>query len=85
MTWIGQQPYKDQLKALVLEDLATIHIIDVNYLATRFNEIWCTNGHDRDGNLFNIVGANRSPIYLFKPLFIHHMVSPSTTLIDSYR
>ena len=81
MTRIGQQPYKDQLKALVLEDLAIIHIIDVNYLATRFNGTWCTNGYDRDGNLFNIVGGQS-----FTDLPIRTVVYPSygVSFDDSY-
>ena len=81
MIGTGQQPYEDQLKALVLEDLATIHIIDVSYLATRFNETWCTNGHDRDGNLFNIVGGQS-----FTDLPIRTVVYPSygVSFDDSY-
>jgi monoamine oxidase len=36
----GQQEYEDQLKALVLADLATVHNLDVSYLASRFQEMY---------------------------------------------
>ena len=36
----GQQQYEDQLKALVLADLAAVHNLDVSYLTSRFLEIY---------------------------------------------
>ena len=36
----GQQVYEDQLKALVLADLAAIHNVDVSYLSSRFLEMY---------------------------------------------
>ena len=36
----GQQKYEDQLKALVLSNLAAIHNLDVSYLTTRFREMY---------------------------------------------
>ena len=36
----GKQGYEDQLKALVLADLATIHNVDVSYLSSRFVEMF---------------------------------------------
>lgn len=36
----GQQEYEDQLKALVLADLAAIHNVDVSYLTTRFKDMF---------------------------------------------
>ena len=34
----GQQEYEDQLKALVLADLAAVHNVDVDYLSSRYIE-----------------------------------------------
>ena len=36
----GQQEYEDQLKALVLADLATVHNVDVSYLTSRFKDMY---------------------------------------------
>ena len=36
----GQQEYEDELKALVLANLAAIHNLDVSYLTTRFREMY---------------------------------------------
>ena len=36
----GQQQYEDQLKALVLANLAAIHNLDVSYLTTRFRDMY---------------------------------------------
>ena len=36
----GQQEYEDQLKTLVLANLAAVHNVDVSYLSTRFLEMF---------------------------------------------
>jgi monoamine oxidase len=36
----GQKEFDDQLKALVLKDLAAIHNVDVSYLSERFKDIF---------------------------------------------
>ena len=57
-------------------------------IGIRFNETWWTNGYDRDGNLFNIVGGQsftdlpiRTVVY---PSYGVYSDTPSTTLIASY-
>ena len=48
----GQQQYEDQLKALVLADLAAVHNVDVSYLSSRFKDMYSW-----DWNHFPLTGG----------------------------
>ena len=50
----GQQEYEDQLKALVLADLAAVHNVDVSYLSSRYLESfsWDWNHNPLTGGKF---------------------------------